>query len=331
MQQSFSQYFITNSPALLAQGSTVENLGVGQIGILDAKTHTAVTSPTYANVKALEVVWGTPDLGDLPLMAGVPNQNLYSKLIKGKKITGFSGKKAKRPKNQIVTVGFSGDTTDTDTLFANQGDVRRLYVKLTGAPIDKLYSKQGLIRQYAVDTNCWNSSTDCTTDCTSPDPVRMAKEIAAQINADKYVNRFIKASSIISCNPTYSPTTANCYRFNVSVFDTRDDIALGIVQAQYPNDKVTRVATNGALSVYEIIRSANTTPSAVSNAGFTLISDCATCPSGYTSTANGFFVYEVSRQDAGDATALTTVKSDYGISSTGETGVRLNLFLKVLQ
>jgi len=80
LNQSFRQVFVTNSPALLAGGATVENIGVGQVGFVDAKTYKGVTSPTYAKNKALQIVQGTPDLSYLPLMAGVPNENVYSHL-----------------------------------------------------------------------------------------------------------------------------------------------------------------------------------------------------------------------------------------------------------
>jgi hypothetical protein len=101
LNQSFSQVFVTNSPALLASGNTVASLAVGQIGILDANTFVATTTPTYATNKALKFVWGTFNTGYLPLMAGVPNSNIYSKLVKGKAIRNFQGKAAKTSQNQV--------------------------------------------------------------------------------------------------------------------------------------------------------------------------------------------------------------------------------------
>ena len=55
LNQSFSQVFVTNSSAILASGSTVANLAVGQIGIIDANTYFATTTPTYAINKALKI------------------------------------------------------------------------------------------------------------------------------------------------------------------------------------------------------------------------------------------------------------------------------------
>lgn len=320
LNQSFRQVFVTNSPALLASGSTVETIGVGQVGIIDARTYKATTSPTYANNKAFRFVQGTPDLSYLPLMAGVPNENEYSKLIKGKLIKNFRGKRAKRGRNQIITVGFSGDVSDTDTINARPGDQKFFYLKLTGPSIDKLYSNQGLTRQYFIDGGCVD---DCTDNCAVvADNRKLSESLALQINSDPQVNKFVKATVVTSCNPALAAETlVDCYRFEVKICDTRDDVATGIVQSQYPGAKVTRVRTEGSLSVYQIIKDDNTLPAAVSNAGFILIPDCPTCPAGYT-LSDDKFAYKVTRADAGSAGNLTTLNTDYGIVSP-ETSSRL--------
>lgn len=302
LNQSWRHAFVTNSPALLAQGQTVETLGVGQIAILDEKTKTAVTAPTYATTKAFRFVWGTPDIeGRQSIMTGTPNENIYSKLVKGKNILGFRGKKAKRGQTQIVTVGFSGAAGDTDTLAIYPGEVRHLFLNLSGAPIDKFYTKQGLMRQYSVEAPY---TADCGDDCVAVSAEWVADQLVKQINSDTQVNRFVKASKVIdAADPT---PAANCYRFEVAVCDTRDDIALGLVQAQYPTDQVKRVRVEGANSVYEITRDANTTPTALSNSGFTTIPDCDVCPSGYVKEVAGF-VYTAVVEDANADISATIV------------------------
>jgi hypothetical protein len=317
LNQSFRQVFVSNTPSILAQGSTVKSLGVGNLGILDAKNYLATTSPTYATNKALRFVWGTPDLSYLPLMAGVPNANIYSKLVKGKNITGWEGKAAQHAQNQIITVGWSGDAADTNTLFAKPGERRKLFLKLTGAPIDKLYSKQGVIREYKYDGGCFDPCG--SGDCTNVDPVKIAQSLVDQITNDHYVNRFLNATVLQSV--ANSQPSQNGYVFQVTVPDAGDEVALGIVQAQYPTDVVTRVAVNGINSVYQITRTSNSTPSAVSNAGLIVIPNCSTCPNGYNLTS-GLYIYTVTRADADSAAALTQVKSDYGITGS-ETASRI--------
>lgn len=322
LNQSYRQVFVTNTGSLLAAGSTVENLAVGQIGILDAKTNLAVTAPTYATTKAFKFVWGTPNI-DLGLWGGAPNENEYSKLIKGKLITGWRAKKAAKPQNQIISIGWSGDDVDTATISAEAGETKFLYLNLTGTGIDKLFSKQGLIRQYAVDTSCWTDNSDCAPACQGVDPCRLAEEFVKQINNDRFgafnLNRLIRAKAVTECSLSGGVA---CYVFEVSLCDDGSDAALGFIQGQYVGTKVTRVARSGANSTYQLTKSTNSLPTAVSNAGLFFIPDCPTCPSGYTAVTSKY-VYTVKREDAGDATALTTLKTDYGIVAP-ETAVRTN-------
>jgi hypothetical protein len=319
LHQSFRQVFVTNSPALLASGSTVDNLAVGQIGIIDAKTNTAVTAPTYAKTKAFQLVWGTPDI-NLGLWGGVPNENEYSKLIKGKLIKGFRAKKASRPQSQIISIGWSGDEADTETMSANCGDVKFLYLNFTGTAIDKLFSKQGLIRQYAVDTSCWCDNSDCADACQSVDPCRLADEFAKQIQNDNLIGKMIKVKAITECTLSGA---VDCFVFNVSLCDDGSDVALGIVQAQYPTLKVTRSNRVGSTSTYSITKSTNSLPTAVSNAGIILIPNCTTCPVGYTLANNGY-AYVIKRSDAGTSGAATTLATDYSIAASTESVSRVN-------
>ena len=319
LHQSYRQVFVTNSPALLAQGSTVDNLAVGQVGIVDVKTNAATTTPTYAKTKAFQLVWGTPDI-NLGLWGGVPNENEYSKLIKGKLIKGFRAKKASRPQSQIMSIGWSGDLSDTATMSAKCGDTKFLYLNFTGTAIDKLYSKQGLVRQYAVDTSCWCDSSDCADSCASVDPCRLADEFAKQIQNDNFIGKMIKVKAVTECTLAGA---VDCYLFEVSLCDDGSDISLGIVQAQYPTLNVTRTNRVGSTSTYSITKDTNSLPTAVSNAGIVLIPNCSTCPSGYNFRNNGF-AYVIKRSDAGTSGAQTTLGTDYAIASVTESISRIN-------
>lgn len=328
MNQSFNQVFVTNSSALLPSGTTVD-LAVGQIGIFDGRTYAATVTPTYFKNKSLVFGWGTPDLSYIAggagtqgiLLSGIFNETEKSKEVKARLITGFRGHKAQRGQTQIVTVGNSGDITDTDNLFIKSEETKVLYVKLSGTPIDRLYSTQGLIRQYRVTGPCAN---DCTDTCGNiADNRFVAEQLANQINQDPKVAGLIKASVItqyIGTAPTDTPTT--CYNFALTVCDNGDGTSLGLVQAQYPGSTITRIARSGSNSTYGVTLPTNSLPSAYSNAGLTIISDCPTCPSGYTLVASAF-AYEVKRADAGTSGALTTLKTDYGIVSP-ELGSRVN-------
>lgn len=308
LYQSFSQVFVTNSPALLAQGKTVDSLAVGQIGLLDAKTYTAVTAPTYAKNKALYAVWGTPDLftGDF---SGMPNENEYSKIIKGKLIKKVRAKKAQRGQTPIYTVGWSGDVADTDTLFANQGEAKSLFIKLSGTIIDRLYDKQGIVKEFLTTPPCLS---DCADTCGTLDCKAIATELAEQINNDKDFKKFIKAKALITCDGGTAPTTESCYQFTLSICDTGDAAALGIVQAQYPNDNVSFLSREGSISTYVVTKSTNSAPSSFTSTGV-FIANCSSCPSGYTYTANAK-VFQVKTATSVNSTAVAA-------AFTGETSI----------
>lgn len=311
LYQSFQQVFVTNSPALLAQGKTVDSLAVGQIALLDGKTYKAVTTPTYAKNKALWAVWGTPNvnLGDY---GSAPNENEYSKLIKGKLIKRFRSKAAQRAQTPLYTIGWSGDVADDSTLSARIGESKDLFIQLTGSIIDRMQDKTGLVRQFKTVPDCVD---DCVDTCGKVNPVKMTLDLVDQINSDRFLKQYIRAKALISCDPAQTaPTTTTCYRFKLAVCDTGDGAALGQVQAQFPNDTVTRTNRAGAISTYTIIRNVNTTPAAFTSTGV-FIPECPTCPTGFTLIAQAK-VFQVRTPEG------KTV-SDVQAGFTGETSVTL--------
>lgn len=319
LYQSYMQVFVTNSPALLAQGQTVDNLAVGQIGFLDAKTYKAVTAPTYAKNKALYAVWGTPDvtLGDF---GGMPNENEYSKIIKGKLIKRFRSKKAQRGITPIYTVGWSGDEADTDTLFAKVGESKTLFVKLTGIGINKMYSEQGLVKQFQTTVGCIEDPNCSTDNCGTVDSTKLAKELADQINADKDFRKYIRAKALIKCTGSTPVVETTCYKFAITVCDTGDDLALGLIQAKYPLDKVNRTGRSGAISTYSIVRNTNTLPAAFVTSNI-IVPDCPTCPIGATLVAKAK-VFEV---QLASEQALPVIPGQIGFV-TLSTGPQLDVY-----
>lgn len=309
LYQSFQQVFVTNSPALLAEGQTVDNLAIGQVGFLDGKTYKAVTAPTYAKNKALFAVWGTPDinLGDF---GSAPNENEYSKLIKGKRIKRFRAKSAQRPQTPLYTLGWSGDVADNDTLFAKVGESKDVFIQLTGSVIDRLQDITGLIRQFKTMPGCVDTCVDAS--CTNINPVQMTLDLVKQINSDKFMKQYIRAKALISCVGAVAPVEATCYKFKVVLCDTGNARALGLVQAQYPTDKVVLVSRDGSLSTYGVVRDVNTAPNSFSSVGV-FIPDCPTCPAGYT-LIDKAKVFQVT---APEGTTVLAVQTAY----TGETSV----------
>ncbi len=324
LNQSFRQVFVTNTSVLLPSGST-EDLAVSQVGIFDGNTYAATTTPTYGTNKAIQISQGMPDLSYIPLMGGIPLTNQHSKLIKGKLITRFRKKTAHEGQTQKIAVGFDGYDT-TKTLFAKCGEKKAVYIKLTGNPIDKIYSVQGITRQYWLDTGC---CSDCGSDsCADVDPGALADSLVEKINADPRLkfNSYnspgvIRASKVLSTALDTTGAIQNTV-YTLSIADAGNNAALATVAVQYPGESVTRISRDIITSTYQIILPSNAgSPAPFSNASIFTLPVCATCPSGYTLNAAGF-VYIVNRADAGDSGALSAARTAYGLTSAGESIVR---------
>lgn len=315
LNQSFRQVFVTNQSALLPSGSTVDNIAVGQIGIVDAKTYVATAAPTYGTNKALYLVHGTADTKGLPFMFGPPNQNEYTKLIKGRLLRNFRGKAAHKGQTESWVVGYSGDPTDTNTLFARVGEKKGIDITLTGDPIDKIFSTQGVTRKFQTQIGTFDECVDGDP-CALVECRLIAEDLVAQINSDPQISRYVKASVIVDCSPSLpAGTTDTDYKFKLVVPDTRDAFAKANVQAQYAGDKVSAVGSDGINSIYSVVRDTNTLPAAFSTGTTLIIPDCDVCPAGYTLIDTGF-AYKVVKSDAGDAGALAAVAAQYGIDAT---------------
>ncbi len=308
LNQSYSHVFVTNTPKLLASGTTVD-LKTGQIGIFDGNTYQAVTAPTYAKNKALILAQGRPNQPWLALMAGIASDSYKTKLIKGKRITEFTGKKPSRGHQEAITVGFDGSDI-TKTLTGISGNVETFYLKLTGLPVSKLYSTQGIIRQYKIDAGCAVGCEDG--ECDAVPAEKLADLLVEKINSDAKINMFVKASKLVYY-PTATPsvTKVSYKRFQVTIPDDGSVAAETAVGVQYPGVvSVKRVSRDGIYSTYELVNIGSAAnPTAVSIVPSPVIPQCTTCPSGFSLTQSGFATL-ITRQDAG-ANVSSTVLSDY--------------------
>lgn len=329
LNQSYSQVFVLNTPKLLAQGTTVD-LRVGQVGIFDANTYEATTAPTYAKNKGLIIAQGRPNQPHLALMSGISSESYKTKLIKGKKITSFSGKKASRGKQEVIAVGFDGADVTKTLSVTNQGDVITFYLKLTGLPVSKLYSTQGIIRQYKIDLTCPKGCEDGNCDPISAE--KIAELLVNLVNADEKIKMFVKASKLVNYPTTSpSPVTVEFDEYNVTLFDAGTAADETFVGAQYPGVSVKRVSRDGNLSTYKLTQLGSlSAPSAVSNAGLTIVPECTTCPTGYTLNNTGY-AHLITRQDSG-ANVSSTITTDYTATSvtkiSGEFGQGNYLVIK---
>lgn len=323
LNQNFNQVIVSNSPTLLAQGTTV-NLAYGQVGIFDADTYAAVTQPNLVKNKGILIAQGTPDLSYMPKGAAIANETEKSKPIAGRKILEFRGKKAQRGQTQKIAIGYDG-IDGNKTLSALPGQIKYLWVKLTGKPIENLYPG-GIVKRYAYQQPCYDS---CGVDgCTSVNPVEIAQSLQAQIEKDFLIasnpmSNYIRVSMLTKC--TTPPTGATLVPFDKFTIDLNDDgsfQALANVQVQY-TQPVSLIKRNGITSTYGITVADGSTPAAYALANAPAIPNCTTCPAGYTLQAElkVFEVVVASSVTDANITALPGHVSHTLIKSVGGTKI----------
>lgn len=332
--QAFRDVFVVSNPALLTSGDST-NLAIGQLGVFNydpRKDRLAIASPDFQANKAIQLIVGTPPV-PTNLLGAVADQSKVSKPIKGKKLLKWEGRAAQRGQTQIVAIGYDGfDSTKTLTAQCEQS--KDVFVKLSGGPIDQAFHTEGrgLVRQYSLFSGCCD---DCGDDCAASSAEAMADDLVNQINNDPILslgsatntpytpgniptNKLIRAKKIIGATAPTPDATATQYL--LAVCDNGDNVSLGAVQAQYPTLSVTRISRSGSTSTYQVVKT-GAIPTAFNDSGLPIINDCPVCPSGYTLVASAY-ITKITRQDAGDSTALTNLETAYSIVSP-ETASRI--------
>lgn len=155
--QSFRKVFVATNGTLITTGDT-STLAFGRIGLYNADTYTAIAAPTVTNTPRLLIAQGTPDQSALPKGAGIRNETDKAKVIVGRKIVGWRGKKGGTGQPGIVAVGYDGDDC-TKTISGKCDETKYLYIRLTGKPIEDLYPG-GTIKMYVVTGPCCDTCGD---------------------------------------------------------------------------------------------------------------------------------------------------------------------------
>ena len=159
LNQNFRKVFVTTNTTILASGSATSDLAVGQLGLFDATTNVALgATPTYPTTKGFYIAQGTPDLSYMPKGAGIRNETDKSIAIYGKNIVDYWGKAAAAGQSDIVTIGYDGTDTSKN-MDGSCDEVKHLYIKLTGKPIENLFPG-GTIRHYEVQGPCCDNCGD---------------------------------------------------------------------------------------------------------------------------------------------------------------------------
>ena len=327
MVNSYRYAFAATTPDLATAGTTVD-LGIGQIGIFDAKTWVATTMPLG---REIVIAQGTSDTL-FPSGAGRGNQTMKTLGIKGSKVKAWRATKAQKAHGEIVTLGYDG-VDATKSLSVPVGKNFTFWLTLTGQPIANLLGDSvethsaTWTEQFTVNLPCTEECSDTcgdTYDCNVvSDAVLEAVNQGKMIGGQKLTD-YIKFTKLTSCYTPSGLPTVSYTKWSLTTPDTGDTIALSHVQAQYPGSGVKRVSRNGVYSVYEFTQLTSAgTPAAFNNSVTPVIPNCSVCPSGYklVPSVDAWVIGRPlsSNTDLPDATAqavfLASLVSSYSASS----------------
>lgn len=310
MANPYRNAFITSINSIPTTGDTLD-LAVTQIGVFNADTYQATTNPNFPTVKAIIIAQGRDDR-TFPMGVGLTNENPKTQPIKANLITGWEGKKAQKPQNMIVTLGFDGVDT-TKTFAPPVGKDVQIYVTMSGEPVANLLG--------GSSTTHYNSYTEtfvpvfpcpdeCADNCGDTVDCNVAVDsFIQQFNKRKtiggeYLSKYIRVSKITSCDTPSGLPTTDCTRYELQIIDQGNQEALGQVQAAYPTLNITRVARTGLFSTYETVvcpsgAIADYTPSTIT------VPNCSDCPSG-SAVTDAAFTYSIVRAGNISEATITT-------------------------
>jgi len=288
----YERHMVSNIPTLLPAGLTLADLGVGQIGIFDAKTNLSVTAPTYAVNKAIYIAQGTPDHSNFPEGAGVPNIYRKTHTIAGKKIQKLYGKKANAGQVEIVTLGNTGISGDTKTLTAKPGQTFYYYVRLTGDPIFNLNpdKSKGVIITGAVQMPC---ADECSDNCGTVDCKTIVDKVVEDYNTKllpggQKASKYVEISPILNCASGADISGVTFYKSTLTIpsCNAYTGYQLGQVQATVPGYQVTQGETVNGYTTYETIFQADSSAACPKLKDFeipagSIADSCDNCPEGF--------------------------------------------------
>lgn len=282
---SFSHEY--NFPIFVSTGSIATSghsgdLKIGQLGVFDAKTYTAVSGAIPAN-KALFLAQGSWHTKDkLAKYTGGLTQSDKTIEFLGKDILGFERSLPRKAVAEQWIVGWDG-TNDCGSLTFECGKSYRFKVKVWGEDVYGTFLHP-LEREVMITTDCC-TGTDCDEVCSDAvGAKKWGKLIAKTINEDPELKYFVKADTISS---DYSTTTSTNHLYSISVCDTGDQIALSTIQGAFASLTITRKDRVGSTSIYETVTVDSPAGTAVAPSNYTPVganvpADCNTCPAGYT-------------------------------------------------
>ena len=287
MVNPYRYAFATNISAIATSGSTVD-LGLGEIGIFDAKTYQATNGATSS---AIIIAQGN---ASSPVSKGYLTGNFTPSTtkIEGRRVKSWKKVPARKASGMVAYMGYAGIDKNKN-LSVPLTESFTFWMTLSGTPIALLLSNSPethdpeLTLQFTVQLPC---PTGCATDVCGEthDHNLVADAVIKEFSTRKIIggqllSDYVKLTKLVSCTTPSGLPTVSYTKYKLVVADNGSSADLGKVQAQYPGKTITRTKRDGIFSTYEFSQlTGDSAPASFNNSVTPVIPNCTTCPSGYT-------------------------------------------------
>lgn len=248
-----------------------------QVAIFDEETQRTVASPQECRGGAFTLAYKAPGQGN---GGRQPDQNNIKIPIKSlpitkvDRVTAFEGATDERKVFEAY-LGYNGISPCKSISFGC-GETYQLVLHMKGKPVRDLMGKASHTEIIPVVTGCCE---DCSIDEAAK--TTLGRMVEAIRENSQYFSRFFDVHPIYDCCPAPAPFPKVDFQdYCMTICDDGSAGALGDVQVKYQDATIYRSAREGGLSTYRT-DCLLTAPADYVQQG-TKLTDCATCPSGFT-------------------------------------------------
>lgn len=301
LKQASRKNFVVPVVNLATNAQELDELAVGQIGIVDIDNSGDVPSYTFTNAPVdrkghqFQIMQGTFANDSKNLLQTITTDfNKRGTTFKAADIVSWRGKKARKTTGtQKVAIGWDGINDDKNLNVPKYAQDTHIYLRFTGGPVNKIFGhNKGYRTSIVIPHECYS---DCSgLDEGNPLCVTGNKERAADFFIEEWNRRQIGLQGgrplTMLARATKITTRAisglsNFVTYEVVVPDNGDNHSLGLVQSQLPGVELSRTSYFDGFSTYEVVLpQGSAAPAAIVNDKITTLAHCSVCPTGYTAT-----------------------------------------------
>lgn len=227
------------------------------------------------------------------------NKNMKTIEFSPKDVLELKFNEAQEGTTSAVIIGYDNHDT-TRSLTLKPGQAAQITLELSGDYVSFFGKTDGKFRRtYTFDAPI-NDSCEETDFCSTAVMKPIIEDLVKRIKNDLFVSG-VPLSELLDVHGIYSdadatPTDTATF-YSLSLVDSGDDNALGLVQATVPGVRVVRTERTGLTSVYQLVTT-GAAPSDYTPYYPSVLTNCGVCPDDYVASEGGFY-YTFSVEDDG--------------------------------